>query len=73
MQAVAREMHLRRRFVLPGDGDADATVRIFTPTAELPFAGHPVLGAAFVVGDDRTPREGHVCERAQASCRSAHA
>ncbi len=26
-------------------------VRIFTPHAELPFAGHPVLGAAFVVGE----------------------
>ena len=32
------------------DTEADATIRIFTPTTELPFAGHPVLGTAFVLG-----------------------
>jgi trans-2,3-dihydro-3-hydroxyanthranilate isomerase len=37
-------------FLLEGDDEADAHARIFTPAAELPFAGHPVLGAAFVVG-----------------------
>src|SRR5207248_7397687 len=31
--------------------DADARIRIFTPVAELPFAGHPTLGSAFVVAD----------------------
>jgi trans-2,3-dihydro-3-hydroxyanthranilate isomerase len=52
MLPVARELHLSETvFVLPGDGEADASVRIFTPHAELPFAGHPVLGAAFVVGE----------------------
>lgn len=52
MLAAARELHLSETvFVLPGDDEADATVRIFTPHAELPFAGHPVLGAAFVVGE----------------------
>ena len=52
MQAAARELHLSETvFVLPGDGEVDATVRIFTPEAELPFAGHPVLGTAFVVGE----------------------
>ena len=30
---------------------ADVRIRIFTPTNELPFAGHPVLGSAFVLGD----------------------
>lgn len=51
LQAVARELNLSETvFLLPGDDQADATVRIFTPAAELPFAGHPVLGAAFVVG-----------------------
>jgi trans-2,3-dihydro-3-hydroxyanthranilate isomerase len=35
----------------PGPGaDAHARARIFTPTAELPFAGHPVLGTAFILG-----------------------
>lgn len=52
MQAAARELNLSETiFLLTGDGDVDAYVRIFTPTAELPFAGHPVLGAAFVVGE----------------------
>ena len=52
MLSAARELHLSETvFVLPGDDEADATVRIFTPHAELPFAGHPVLGAAFVVGE----------------------
>jgi len=51
MLTAARELHLSETvFVLPGDDEADATVRIFTPHAELPFAGHPVLGTAFVVG-----------------------
>jgi trans-2,3-dihydro-3-hydroxyanthranilate isomerase len=37
-------------FVLPAENGGDAKVRIFTPAAELPFAGHPVLGTAFVLG-----------------------
>lgn len=51
MQAAARELHLSETaFVLPSDDEADAVLRIFTPEAELSFAGHPVLGTAFVVG-----------------------
>jgi trans-2,3-dihydro-3-hydroxyanthranilate isomerase len=51
MQRTAREMNLSETvFLLPGDGEADAHVRIFTPAAEMPFAGHPILGSAFVVG-----------------------
>jgi trans-2,3-dihydro-3-hydroxyanthranilate isomerase len=51
MQRAARELSLSETvFVLaPRDG-GDARVRIFTPSAELPFAGHPVLGTAFVLG-----------------------
>jgi trans-2,3-dihydro-3-hydroxyanthranilate isomerase len=38
-------------FVVPPSGDdADVRIRIFTPTVELPFAGHPTLGSAFVLG-----------------------
>ncbi len=38
-------------YVLPADHpDADVKIRIFTPARELPFAGHPTLGAAFVLG-----------------------
>jgi trans-2,3-dihydro-3-hydroxyanthranilate isomerase len=51
MQRLAREMSFSESvFVLPARAAADAKVRIFTPRRELPFAGHPVLGAAFVVG-----------------------
>jgi trans-2,3-dihydro-3-hydroxyanthranilate isomerase len=52
MQRAARELNLSETvFMLPPEGDADARIRIFTPNAELPFAGHPVLGTAFVVGE----------------------
>ena len=51
MQRIAREFNLSETvFVLPAEEGADARVRIFTPAAELPFAGHPVLGTAFVLG-----------------------
>jgi trans-2,3-dihydro-3-hydroxyanthranilate isomerase len=51
MQRLAREMNFSETvFVLPPEGDGDARVRIFTPTQELPFAGHPVLGTAFALG-----------------------
>jgi trans-2,3-dihydro-3-hydroxyanthranilate isomerase len=51
MQRLARELNLSETvFVFPPRaGGGDAAVRIFTPTAELPFAGHPVLGTAFVL------------------------
>jgi trans-2,3-dihydro-3-hydroxyanthranilate isomerase len=53
MQRAAREMNLSETvFLLAPDDGADARIRIFTPTTELPFAGHPVLGTAFVVGTD---------------------
>src|SRR6266545_92005 len=52
MQGLARELNLSETiFVLPPERDGDVRVRIFTPRRELPFAGHPVLGCAFVVGD----------------------
>ncbi len=54
MQRAAREMNLSETvFLFAPDDGADARIRIFTPTTELPFAGHPVLGTAFVVGTDR--------------------
>lgn len=52
MQRTARELNLSETvFVGPAgdDGRADAHIRIFTPALELPFAGHPVLGTAFVL------------------------
>jgi len=46
MQTLARETNLSESsFVLrPTSAGADAAIRIFTPTMELPFAGHPTLG-----------------------------
>jgi len=55
MQALARETNLSESaFVLRATtATADAAIRIFTPTMELPFAGHPTLGTAFVLGARR--------------------
>jgi trans-2,3-dihydro-3-hydroxyanthranilate isomerase len=51
MQRAARELNLSETaFVLPGDDEVDARLRIFTPSTELPFAGHPILGTAVVLG-----------------------
>lgn len=57
MQAVAREFNLSETaFPLPPTGDAeggaDYRVRIFTPFRELPFAGHPSVGTAWVLARD---------------------
>lgn len=51
MQAIAREFHYSETtFVLPArDPRHAARVRIFTPGGELPFAGHPTVGTAFVL------------------------
>ena len=49
MQQLALQFNLSEStFVLPST-DADARVRIFTPTFEMPFAGHPTLGTAHVL------------------------
>ncbi len=54
MQRIAREMNLSETvFVLPARRDGDVRVRIFTPVNELPFAGHPTLGAAIVLAGER--------------------
>ena len=50
MQRLARELNYSETvFVLPAEGDGHARMRIFTPTIEVPFAGHPTLGTAFVL------------------------
>lgn len=58
MQRIARQFNLSETtFILPSDRAA-ARIRIFTPSYEMPFAGHPTLGSAEVVravldaGDD---------------------
>jgi trans-2,3-dihydro-3-hydroxyanthranilate isomerase len=52
MQQTARELNLSETvFVLPPDDPKHTRkLRIFTPAAEIPFAGHPTVGTAFVLG-----------------------
>jgi trans-2,3-dihydro-3-hydroxyanthranilate isomerase len=51
MQSLAREMKFSESvFVLPPENDGHVRIRIFTPTDEMLFAGHPTLGSAFVLG-----------------------
>ncbi|MEW6642843.1 MAG: PhzF family phenazine biosynthesis protein [Pseudomonadota bacterium] len=61
MQSIAAEFNLSETaFVRPPQGSAHtAEVRIFTPRFEMPFAGHPNVGTAFVLG-----RAGEACGRA---------
>ena len=50
LQRLARELNLSETvFVYTPGGDGHVRIRIFTPALELPFAGHPVLGTAFVL------------------------
>src|SRR5579875_1435126 len=51
MASITREFNLSETvFVLPPDDPAHtARVRIFTPGSELPFAGHPTVGTAFLL------------------------
>ncbi len=62
MQALAREMNLSETtFILPRDAATErergVRVRIFTVAEELPFAGHPTLGTAFVLRGSSGARE----------------
>ena len=81
MQALALQFNLSETtFVLPSER-ASARVRIFTPTFEMPFAGHPTLGTAHVVralrefGDDVTleMRVGIIPVRARGDVRTLQA
>jgi trans-2,3-dihydro-3-hydroxyanthranilate isomerase len=50
MQRLAKELNFSETaFVLPKEGDGHVRIRIFTPEREVPFAGHPTLGCAFVL------------------------
>jgi trans-2,3-dihydro-3-hydroxyanthranilate isomerase len=57
MQAIAREFNLSETVfvVAPRDPVHTARLRIFTPTLELPFAGHPTVGAACLIAQLRAP------------------
>jgi trans-2,3-dihydro-3-hydroxyanthranilate isomerase len=55
MQAITREMNFSEcTFVFaPESADTDHRVRIFTPGKELPMAGHPTIGTAFALAEER--------------------
>ncbi|GAB5373703.1 MAG: PhzF family phenazine biosynthesis protein [Acuticoccus sp.] len=52
MLAIAAEFNLSETvfFLRPDSPDANARIRIFTPTAEMPFAGHPTVGSVVALG-----------------------
>ena len=64
MQAIAAEFGLSETaFPLPpSTPEADYRLRIFTPARELPFAGHPSVGAAWVLDRDRVIGTGEVVQ-----------
>jgi trans-2,3-dihydro-3-hydroxyanthranilate isomerase len=61
LQPLAREINYSETvFVYPAAGDGHARIRIFTPNNELPFAGHPILGTAFVLAQPLQLEEIHL-------------
>ncbi len=56
MQAIAREMNFSETTFVVAERERDADVRIFTPVTELPFAGHPTLGTAWVLAAAKRER-----------------
>lgn len=51
MQTIARDLNLSETaFVFPARAGGRARVRIFTPSIEVPFAGHPLVGTAWILG-----------------------
>lgn len=68
MQAIAREFNLSETtFVLPATtSDATYRLRIFTPLAELPFAGHPSVGTAWLLRSLGVVDDGTVVQECKA-------
>jgi trans-2,3-dihydro-3-hydroxyanthranilate isomerase len=61
LQPLAREMAFSETvFVYPAEREGHVRIRIFTPQRELPFAGHPVLGSAFVLAAPLQLQEIHL-------------
>jgi PhzF family phenazine biosynthesis protein len=66
MQALAAWLNLSETvFFLPPDAGADYRIRIFTPGSELPFAGHPSVGAAWAAASHglAQPRDGALVQQ----------
>jgi len=65
LQAIAREFNLSETVfpLAPSEAGADYRLRIFTPAAELAFAGHPSVGAAWVLARDGVIKHGDVVQQ----------
>ncbi len=74
MQLIAGEFNLSETvFPLPPTTpDADYRLRIFTPCLELPFAGHPSVGAAWVLAQDGLIGPGDVVQECGAGLLPVH-
>src|SRR5215813_1852285 len=60
MQDIAREMNYSETtFLLPPEGEGDYRIKIFTPAHELPFAGHPIVGSAYVIVSEKMKEWGN--------------
>jgi len=69
LQAVAREFDLSETaFPMAPPACADYEMRIFTPRIELPFAGHPSMGAPWVLARRAGCRRARSCRRAARAC-----
>lgn len=66
MQRIAREMNLSETTFVTGIAPDGYDVRIFTPTDELPFAGHPTLGTAWVLRELGAIAGDRVVQRSEA-------
>ena len=69
MQRIAREMNLSETVFLgpPETDEGTARLRIFTPSVEVPFAGHPTVGTAFFIAHQRIAEESPVSQTATAT------
>lgn len=74
MQAIAREFHLSETtFPLATDEPGvDYVLRIFTPDVELPFAGHPSVGTAWLMGRLGRVAPGTIHQRCEAGRMALH-
>ncbi|HET7483401.1 MAG TPA: PhzF family phenazine biosynthesis protein [Actinomycetota bacterium] len=66
MQALAREMNLSETTFVTSTTRDSYDVRIFTPSSELPFAGHPTIGTAWLLKEIELVTGDHVVQRSAA-------
>lgn len=74
LQAIARELNFSETVFVypPRDPDATARLRIFTPEAEVPFAGHPIVGSTFALDHEQPGGEGDVVFEVESGAITVH-